>query len=342
MTTQTEITADVLDRRYDFLYLFDVKDGNPNGDPDLANAPRFDPETFQGLVSDVCLKRKIRNYVLALKSQGGAVEPGYDVFVLEGHSLESRQRMPYDNLNLKPVNAAVEDVEQNAASEEIERVEVKEEKKQGKSRGVKFNIEDLNSIKESRSWMCRNFYDVRTFGAVMGTKGFNCGQVRGAAQVTFSRSFHRVLSTNHRLTRVCQTREKDQIEKGNAGTMGDKYTVAYGLYAAHGFINASLARQTGFSKDDLAVLWKALGNMFEIDHSAARGTMSARHCFVFEHSSGLGEAPAHKLFDLVESRVKLREGVEAPRDFSDYAVPTLDEIRPLLPAGVTLYDIVAG
>lgn len=301
MTTET---TNALDRRYDFLYLFDVKDGNPNGDPDLANTPRFDPETFQGLVSDVCLKRKIRNYVMALKSQSGTIEPGYDVFVLEGHSLESRQKMPYDHLKLKPKSG------------------------------------DAKEIAAARNFMCENFFDVRAFGAVMSTTDFNCGQVRGAAQLTFARSFDRVLNTEHAITRVAYTREEKKVGTTASTEMGNKHTVAYGLYCAHGFVNAGLAKQTGFTDVDLAVLWKALGNMFDLDRSAARGMMAARHCFVFEHSTPLGEAPAHKLFDLVEQRVKLREGIEAPRSFTDYVIPTVDEIRPLLPKGVSISDIV--
>lgn len=303
-------TAAVIDRRYDFLYLFDVKDGNPNGDPDLANTPRFDPETFQGLVSDVCLKRKIRNYALALKSQTGAVEPGYDVFVLEGQSLEERQQMPYQHL----------------------------EALKGKAKDKETTADD---IVKARAWMCEHFFDVRVFGAVMSTTKYRCGQVRGPVQITFARSFDRILSTEHGITRVAYTTQAKKEDKvGSSTEMGNKHTVAYGLYAAHGFVNAGLARQTGFNEEDLKVLWKALGNMFELDRSAARGMMAARHCFVFEHESALGEAPAHKLFDLIESRIKLREGIESPRAFADYIVPAVSEIQPLLPKGVTLSDIV--
>ena len=303
----TATASDVIDKRYDFLYLFDVKDGNPNGDPDFANTPRFDPETFEGLVSDVCLKRKIRDYVFALKSQGGTIEPGYDIFVLQGHSLESRQRMPYDHLKIEP------------------------------------KTKDADDIAKARAWMCQSFFDVRAFGAVMSTTDFNCGQVRGPVQLTFSRSFHRVLSSEHAITRVAYTKESKQAGTSATTEMGSKHTVAYGLYRAHGFVNplfASHARTgTGFTCADLEALWTALANMLgAFDASAARGLMAARHLFVFEHASALGEAPAHKLFELVEDSVCLREGVETPRAFSDYIIPTTEDIRAELPKGVTVTD----
>lgn len=302
-------THEVISKRYDFLYIFDVKDGNPNGDPDFANTPRFDPETFQGLVSDVCLKRKIRDYVYAAKSQGRALESGYDIFVLQGQSLESRQKMSYDNLKLKP------------------------------------KAKDLNDIQAARQWMCENFFDVRAFGAVMSTTDFNCGQVRGPVQLTFARSFDRVLSSEHGITRLAHTTQKDQDAKGPAGTMGNKHTVAYGLYSTHGFVNPVFASHertgTGFTTADLEMLWKAMVNMLgAFDASAARGLMAARHLFVFEHSSALGEAPAHKLFELIGNRIRLADGVETPRAYRDYVVPTVDEIRSGLPDGVSLDDKV--
>lgn len=310
MINMNDVKLQTISNRFDFLYLFDVKDGNPNGDPDFANTPRFDPETFQGLVSDVCLKRKIRDYVYTLKSQGGSVEKSYEVYIMQGQALESRQQMPYENLSELKGKAKDKDT-------------------------------DPDDVAKARQWMCENFFDVRTFGAVMSTTKYRCGQVRGPVQITFARSFDRIQSNEHGITRVAYTTQAKKTEKAGASTeMGNKHTVAYGLYAAHGFVNASLAKQTGFTDADLAVLWKALGNMFDHDRSAARGMMAARHCFVFEHASALGEAPAHKLFDLVESRVRRREGVESPRSFADYIVPTVDEIRPLLPKGVTLSDIV--
>jgi CRISPR-associated protein Csd2 len=282
-----------VNRRYDFVYLFDCQDGNPNGDPDFDNTPRFDPETFQGLVSDVCLKRKIRDYVAVAKAD----EPRYRIFVTSGQTLESQQKLPYDALEIKPKT--------NARSE----------------------------IEKARQWMCENFFDVRAFGAVMSTTDFNCGQVRGPVQITFARSIDRVFSTEHGITRVAYTKE----EKAKATTanteMGRKHTVAYGLYQTHGFINAALASQTGFSDDDLALLWRALENMFDLDRSAARGLMSARGLFVFEHRSALGDAPAQRLFERVQ--VKLREGVESPRSFGDYIIAINPEG---LPGGVALLE----
>lgn len=296
-----ESTSPVVANRYDFVYLFDCKDGNPNGDPDMANTPRFDPETFQGIVTDVCLKRKIRDYVFALKSQGGQPEACYDIFVLQGHSLESRQEMPYKELGLKPVGASGEEAAQA----------------EGK-KGKKFKKGDLETIAQVRKWMCQKFFDVRAFGAVMSTTDFKCGQVRGPVQLTFARSIDRVLATQHTVTRVNQTKEKDHIEMGGAGTMGDKHTIAYGLYRTHGFISPFLAgpgeNGTGFTEADLDVLWQALINMFDLDHSASRGLMACRGLWVFKHDSPLGNAPAHKLFDLV----KVLPSETPPRDFKDY------------------------
>jgi CRISPR-associated protein Csd2 len=303
MNTNTPIS-----NRIDFLLLFDVKDGNPNGDPDFDNSPRFDPETFQGLVSDVCLKRKIRDWVFADKSQNGDIEHGYDVFVLQGHSLESRQRMPYDNL-----------------------AELK-----GKGKGPKT---DRTDVEKARDWMCENFFDVRAFGAVMSTTNFNCGQVRGPVQLTFARSYDRVLSTEHGITRVAYTREEKTAGTSAQTEMGRKHTVAYGLYRAHGFITPAFAGKpngTGFSTEDLKVLKQALVNMFDLDHSAARGLMRTRHVFAFEHASALGEAPCGKLFDLVQ--VALKDGVESPRSFENYEVPPLADIRAACPKGVTVTD----
>jgi CRISPR-associated protein Csd2 len=302
--------SDIINNRYEFLYLFDVSDGNPNGDPDFDNAPRFDPETFQGLVSDVCLKRKIRDWVLA----AGELEPdrlgqGYDIFVQSGQSLESKQCKPYEEVG-----------------------ELK-----GKNKG---NDSKKSDIEKAREWMCANFFDVRAFGAVMSTTDCRCGQVRGPAQLTFARSFDRVLASNHALTRVAYTTEA-KADKTTAQTeMGHKHTVAYGLYAAHGFLSPALAKQTGFTEKDLAVLWDALAGMFDLDHSAARGLMAARNLFVFKHDSPLGNAPAHKLFDLVT--VQRDQGVETPRSYNDYQVSTLDEIRENLPQGVAVEDRIGG
>ena len=305
MATTTE--APVIANRYDFVYLFDCKDGNPNGDPDLANTPRFDPETFQGLVTDVCLKRKVRDYVYALKTQDGAVETGYDIFVLQGHALEERQRMPFDHLK------------------ELD----------GQAKGEKTSH---GSVERARAWMCANFFDVRAFGAVMGTTDLRCGQVRGPVQITFARSIDRILPSEHGITRVAHTSQADQDTKGagGAGTMGDKHTIPYGLYLAHGFINPFLARGergTGFTEADLAVLWRALRNMFDLDRSASRGLMGCRGLHVFKHESPLGSAPAQDLFDRVS--VKKKKDVEAPRDFSDYEVEVNDKD---LPGGIDIIE----
>jgi CRISPR-associated protein Csd2 len=290
--------TEIVKNRYDFVYLFDCQDGNPNGDPDFDNAPRFDPETFQGLVSDVCLKRKIRDYVALLKSSNGAVEPGYRIFIMSGPTLESQQELPYDDLKIEP------------------------------------KTKDRGKIAEARAWMCKNFFDVRAFGAVMSTTDFNCGQVRGPVQITFARSFDRVFSTEHGITRVAYTtKEKAQSTTGST-EMGRKHTVAYGLYCTHGFVNAAFAAQTGFTEADLAVLWIALKNMFDMDRSAARGLMCPRGLYVFKHSSALGEAQAHKLFERI--KVTKRPEVESPRSFDDYTV-SVDEID--MPAGVTLLPL---
>lgn len=288
-----------IQNRYDFVYLFDCQDGNPNGDPDSDNSPRIDPETFQGLISDVCLKRKIRDYVYYSQQDANGILKGYDLLVLSGHTLESRQKRPYDNL--KDIKAA----------------------------GSKTTPGDIS---RARAWMCENFFDVRAFGAVMSTTEYNCGQVRGPVQVTFARSIDRVLTTEHTITRQAFTGEKDV--KSGTGTMGRKHTVAYGLYRAHGFLNPVFAGQTGFSQSDLALLWRALGNLFDIDHSASRGLMAARALVVFEHESRLGNAPAHELFETV----KVKARTETPRSFSDYEISL--PVQDKLPAGVkVIYPI---
>jgi len=287
-----------IQNRYDFVLYFDCQDGNPNGDPDSDNSPRVDPETFQGLVSDVCLKRKIRDYVFCANSQSDVVRPGYDVFVLAGNTLESRQRMPFDNLK-----------------EEI------------KAEGPKTKPAD---IEKARAWMCQNFFDIRAFGAVMSTTNFNCGQVRGPVQLTFSRSIDRIFTTEHTISRQAFTGEKDI--KSGTGTFGRKHTVAYGLYRAHGFINPMFANKTGFSEEDLQMLWKALCNMFDLDRSAARGLMSTRGLYIFKHDSKLGSASAQQLFESI--KVERKPGVESPRSFSDYTITPPEQAS--LPAGIEL------
>lgn len=291
----------IVQNRYDFVYLFDCQDGNPNGDPDSDNSPRVDPETFQGLVSDVCLKRKIRDYVLNSHSGNNGIKKGYDIFVLAGNTLESRQRQPYDHLK-----------------GEIE----------AKGKDTK-----PSDVEKARQWMCDNFFDVRAFGAVMTTTEFNCGQVRGPVQLTFARSVDRILTTEHTISRQAFTGTKD-VKPGATGTLGRKHTVAYGLYKCHGFINPVFAERTGFSEDDLAALWHALNLMFDLDRSAARGLMTARGLYIFKHESKLGAAPADKLFGSLT--VKRKEGVESPRSFSDYIVTAPSPSA--LPKGVTLIE----
>lgn len=268
-----------LANRYEFALLFDVENGNPNGDPDAGNMPRFDPETGHGLVTDVCLKRKIRNHV-ALAKEGAE---GFNIYVQEKSVLNQTNEMAYKAFELKS-----------------------EAKKLPK------NVEDAQKV---TGWMCANFYDIRSFGAVMTTE-VNCGQVRGPVQLAFAKSVEPILSQEISITRMAVTNEKD-LEKER--TMGRKHIVPYGLYVAHGFVSAPLAEKTGFSEADLDLLWNALSNMFEHDRSAARGTMSSQKLFVFKHRDKLGNAPAHKLFELID--IKRKEGSEGPaRSFKDYTV----------------------
>jgi CRISPR-associated protein Csd2 len=267
--------------RIDFVYIFDVQDGNPNGDPDAGNLPRVDAETGMGLVTDVCLKRKVRNYVQVAKN----LSEGYDIFVKEKAVLNTLIDASYEDESVKALN--------------------KEEEK----------------VVAARDVMCKKYYDVRTFGAVMST-GNNAGQVRGPIQLTFSRSVDPIFASEHSITRMAVATEKEaEKQSGDNRTMGRKATVPYGLYVCHGFISANLAQQTGFSEDDLALFWNALKNMFDVDRSAARGLMSAQKLIVFKHDSVLGNAPANKLFDLVKVE-KVCSG--AARSFSDYKV-TIDE-----------------
>lgn len=270
-----------LDNRYDFVYLFDVKDGNPNGDPDAGNLPRIDAETGSGLVTDVCLKRKIRNYVQAKKN----LEPSYDIFIKEKAILNDE------------IDKAFEDP-----------------KVVDKEKGDK--------TAAAREYMCNHYYDVRTFGAVMST-GKNAGQVRGPVQLTFSRSVDPIMQAEHSITRIAvATADEAEKQNGENHTMGRKNTVPYGLYVCHGFVSANLAKQTGFSSEDLDLLWDALKNMFDQDRSASRGLMSAQKLIVFKHDSLLGNAPANELFDLVH--IEKKTGVTVPRAFSDYVV-TIDK-----------------
>ena len=281
--------------RYDFVILFDVENGNPNGNPDAGNMPRIDPETGYGLVTDVCLKRKIRNYVEDLKEEA----PGYRIYVKEG----------------VPLN--------RSDAEALTAVGVSGDLKSAKKA-------DPGIDKKLRDFMCSNFYDIRTFGAVMTTfvKGaLNCGQVRGPVQLNFARSIDPLVPQEVTITRVAITTEADAEKKGTE--MGRKHIVPYALYRAEGYVSANLARKTtGFSEDDLQLLWQAILNMFENDHSAARGKMAVRELIVFKHDSELGCAPAYKLFQKVQ--VQRVEGVEVPRRYEDYNVSVSDD----LPEGV--------
>jgi len=306
------------ERRVEFVLFFDVKDGNPNGDPDAGNAPRVDPETGYGFVTDVCLKRKIRNFVALTKGY----QPPCDIYVKERGILAREQRKAYEAIKAEPTKRANED---------------------------------------ARRWMCDNYFDVRTFGAVMTTgkaetedggaeeqakktkggkkeqKLWNCGQVRGPVQLGFSRSQTRILSLEHAITRVALTNADDtdraaasgeDDEKAGSGQMGRKYTIPYALYQGHGFVSPFLAKDTGFSTADFDLLLEALAHLFEHDRSAARGEMAVRGLGVFEHESALGNAPAHQLFDAITVK-----GPESPRSFSEYEIGGPDR----LPAGVSFH-----
>lgn len=291
-----------LTNRYDFVLLFDVKDGNPNGDPDAGNLPRVDAESGRGLVTDVCLKRKVRNFVGLVKGE----QPPFEIYVKEKAVLNNQHKRAYVGIG-KP-----------------ELLEGDDKKRKGG-----------DAVDEARQWMCRNFYDVRAFGAVMST-GINCGQVRGPIQLTFARSVDPIVALEHSITRMAVATEAEaEKQSGDNRTMGRKFTVPYGLYAAHGFVSSFLAKQTGFDENDLELLWQSLSQMFEHDRSAARGEMTTRGLYVFKHDSELGNAPAHNLFSRIQP--KLKDGVSVPRDFSDYTV-TVGEAG--LPQGVTLQRIV--
>ena len=280
-----------LKNRIDFVYIFDVQDGNPNGDPDAGNLPRVDAETGMGLVTDVCLKRKVRNYVQVAKE----CATGYDIFIKEKAVLNTL------------IDAAHEEDAVKDASDKTS---------------------------AARDVMCKKYFDIRTFGAVMST-GKNAGQVRGPIQFTFARSVDSIAAMEHSITRMAVATEKEAEKQGGDNrTMGRKATVPYGLYVCHGFISANLAQQTGFSEEDLALFWDALKNMFDVDRSAARGLMSAQKLITFKHKSVLGNAPANKLFELVKIE-KVCDG--APRKFDDYKV-TIEKDN--LPAGVIVEELI--
>ncbi len=330
-----------ISKRYDFVFLFDVQDGNPNGDPDAGNLPRIDPQSLQGLVTDGCLKRKIRNAVSVL----GEGKPGNELYfqtqdaAYEKRVLNLVHQSAWDALGLKP---ATDTPPADEATDGEEKVKGKRSKAKPGDRG------DFDNVRKARQWMCANFYDIRAFGAVM-TTGVNCGQVRGPVQLTFARSVDPIVPLEFSITRKSVTTEKeasDQINKLDdatkarfgtiTGTMGRKNTVPYGLYKCHGFVNPYLAKDTGFTDADLQLLWAALkGQMWEIDRSASRGLMATRGLYVFEHESPLGGAPAHELFARVH--VPQLGADRAPRRFEEYAVEVNDTA---LPPGVKLHRMV--
>ena len=291
--------SEPIKNRYDFVILFDVENGNPNGDPDAGNMPRVDPETGNGLVTDVCMKRKIRNYVQTLKEDALDADR-YCIYVKEGVPLNRNDAQALTSLGID------EDL-----------------------KAAKKNDPDLD--RKLRDYMCQHYFDIRTFGAVMTTfvKGaLNCGQVRGPVQLSFARSVDPIVPQEVTITRVAITTEADAEKKKNE--MGNKHIVPYGLYRAEGYVSANLARKTtGFSEEDLQLLWQAILNMFENDHSAARGKMAVRELIVFKHDSELGNAPAYKLFDAVQ--VQRNPEVDVPRSYRDYTVTVADQ----LPEGVT-------
>lgn len=287
-----------ISNRYDFVYLFDVTNGNPNGDPDAGNLPRLDPETNQGLVTDVSLKRKVRNFVDMVAGN----TPGHEIYMRERSYLNEQHERAYKALDIKP---------------EPKKLPKKEEE-----------------ARALTAWMCANFFDIRTFGAVMTTET-NTGQVRGPVQLTFATSIDPIMPLEISITRMAAT--KEEPGKNDIRTMGRKHIVPYGLYRAHGFISAHLAGRTGFSDDDLALFWAALQNMFDHDRSAARGEMTARELVVFRHDSAIGNAPAHKLFKRVTVTRATPDEARPPRSFDDYRVEVDTDG---LPEGITVERMI--
>lgn len=284
-----------IEKRYEFVALFDVENGNPNGDPDAGNMPRIDPEMGIGIVTDVCIKRKIRNFIEVVKEG----EPGFDIYVKDGVLLNNQHMRAYEHYDLKPTEKELP--------------------------------KDEKQARELTGFMCKNFYDIRAFGAVMTTK-VNCGQVRGPVQINFAQSIDPIMPQELTITRVAITSEKEN--KKGTHEMGRKQIIPYGLYRVEGYVSANLAQKvTGFDQNDLEILWQALINMFEYDHSAARGKMATRKLFIFEHETALGEAPSHLLFDTI--RVERKDQSKPARRFSDYQ---LDVDRDAVPAGVKLIE----
>ena len=283
--------------RYEFVMLFDVENGNPNGDPDAGNMPRTDPETGFGIVTDVCIKRKIRNFVELFKEG----EAGYGILIKADKALNAKFTEAYEDCGLKT-------------------------KQKGK---------DADAVRQAQEYICKYYFDVRTFGAVMSTGDDPCGIVRGPVQINFARSIDPVYTQDITITRQARTTE-DRQSTGST-EMGKKSIVSYGLYRAEGYVSAMLAQKvTGFSEDDLELLWTAIKNMFENDHSAARGKMCLRKLYVFKHESALGNAPSHELFDRIT--VQKKAGITAPRRFSDYDITDIAEIQKTLPDGVTVFE----
>lgn len=293
--------SEVIKNRYEFVVLFDVENGNPNGDPDAGNMPRIDPESGLGLVTDVCLKRKVRNYIETLKEE----EDGYKIYIKADVPLNRSDREACKSLG-------IQETDDKKVTESLK----------------KLKKSDADADVKIRDYMCRNFYDIRAFGAVMTTfvkAALNCGQVRGPVQIGFARSVDPIVSQEVTITRVAITTEKDAESKSTE--MGRKSIVPYGLYRAEGYVSANLARKvTGFSEEDLDLLWEAIINMFEHDHSAARGNMAVRELIVFKHGKELGDCPAYKLFDSVE--VRRKDDVEYPRSYQDYIVEVHEENIP--------------
>ena len=343
-----------LNKRYDFIYFFDVKDGNPNGDPDAGNLPRVDAETGNGLVTDVCLKRKVRNYIGLMKGE----KPPYEIYVKEkavlgrahvkafnelGISLgtEAKNKVPDHLLEVLedyefPEGMSLDETDDGSflvISFDADVAEIKKQFKENKPpkeikkffddtlKGGKFRKPTAEETERGKDWMCKRFYDIRTFGAVMSLKSApNCGQVRGPIQLTFARSVEPVVALEHSITRMAVATEKEaEKQSGDNRTMGRKFTIPYGLYCAYGFVSAPLANQTGFSEEDLTLFWEALQGMFEHDRSAARGLMSAQRLVIFEHNSPMGNKPAQELFNRVKVERTKTESIPA-RDFSDYTI----------------------
>jgi CRISPR-associated protein Csd2 len=356
--------------RYDFMLVFDVKDGNPNGDPDAGNLPRMDAETGQGLVTDVCLKRKVRNYVQLTKGS----ETGYDIYVKEKAVLgrahteafksleinvgqESRKTIPaslsvsFDDVDLCEGLSITEqegetkelivapDADKNEIKAWLKDAEFSKEAKKFVAdvlKEAKARKPTAEETEKGRGWMCAHFFDIRTFGAVMSLKSApNCGQVRGPIQLTFGRSVDPVVTMEHSITRMAVATEAEaEKQSGDNRTMGRKNTIPYGVYVAYGFVSPALAAQTGFSDDDLNIFWKSLTEMFEHDHSAARGMMATQKLIVFKHDSALGNAHAHKLFGRV--KIELKDKSKPARDFSDYAI-SIDQAS--LPEGIQVVEL---